>query len=214
MHHSLWADTLADEEHIWSAFLYILSGIENPVLIHFGSFEMKFLRKMCDRYGGPPEDSAASKAIALSVNLLSVIFAQCYFPTYSNGLKEISRFLGFEWSDPLSSGLQSIVWRHDWEESRDSIFQEKLIAYNADDCEAVRLVAQALGRLAKSDIGLDKSPGSETEIVHVESLGNNLSLWRPFKSSLSDLEQINSAAYWNYQRDRVFVRSGGLPRKR
>jgi predicted RecB family nuclease len=214
MRHSLWADTCADEECIWNAFLDILSGIESPVLLHFGSFETKFLKRMCDRYGGPPEGSAASNAIASSINLLSVIFAQVYFPSYSNGLKDNARFLGFEWTDPSSSGLQSIVWRHQWEESRDPTVQEKLLVYNADDCEAIRLVAQALGHLIKSDIGVDISLGSESKIVHVEQLGNKLtSLWRPFKSPLSDLEQINSAAYWNYQRDRVFVRSGVAKKK-
>ena len=73
----------------------MLLGIDNPVLIHYGSFEATFLKKMCDRYGAPPEDSNAANAIASSINLLSVIFAQVYFPAYSNGLKEIARFLGF-----------------------------------------------------------------------------------------------------------------------
>ncbi len=206
--YSLWADE-TEEEKIWTEFLHILADIENPVLIHYGSFEKTFLKKMSDRYGGPPEDSVAAKAIVSSVNLLLVIFAQIYFPSYSNGLKENARFLGFEWTDHSSSGLQSIVWRHRWEESRDPTVQEKLIVYNADDCEAINLVAQALGWLIESDSGIDKSHGSESKIVHAESLGNNLtSLWRPFKSPISDLEQINSAAYWNYQRDRVFVRSG------
>jgi predicted RecB family nuclease len=94
--YSLWASDATDEKHVWSAFLDILSGIDRPVLIHFGSFEATFLKKMCDRYGGPPEDSNAAKAITSSINLLSVIFAQVYFPAYSNGLKEIARFLGFE----------------------------------------------------------------------------------------------------------------------
>ncbi|MDP2157918.1 MAG: TM0106 family RecB-like putative nuclease, partial [Nitrospirota bacterium] len=83
--HSLWADR-TEEEKIWTEFLSVLSGIENPVLIHYGSFETTFLKKMCNRYGGPPEDSALSKAIATSVNLLSVIYSQVYFPSYSNGL--------------------------------------------------------------------------------------------------------------------------------
>ena len=38
-------------------------------------------------------------------NLLSFIYAQIYFPTYSNGLKEISGYLGFRWSGSPSSGL-------------------------------------------------------------------------------------------------------------
>lgn len=216
--HALWADSAVDEERIWSAFLGILSGIDNPVLIHYGNFESTFLKRMCDRYGGPPEDSPAAKAIASSVNLLSVIFAQIYFPSYSNGLKEIARFIGFEWTEPSSSGLQSIVWRHRWEESSDPTIREKLIAYNTDDCEALRLVAHTLGRLSELDIGPDESPGSGREIVHAEALGKNLtSKWRTFKSPLADLEHINRAAHWNYQRDRVFVRSGRaekLPRRR
>lgn len=206
--HALWADAAVDEEHIWRAFLGILSEIDNPVLIHFGNFDAIFLKRMCDRYGGPQENSPAAKAIASSVNLLSVIFAQVYFPSYSNGLKEIARVMGFEWTDPLSSGLQSIVWRHRWEESCDPTIREKLIAYNAEDCEALRLVAHVLGRLSEQDIGPDKSLGLGPGIVHAELLGKNLpSRWREFKSPISDLEQINIAAHWHYQRDRVFVRS-------
>jgi predicted RecB family nuclease len=92
--HSFWADSAADEERIWSDFLLLLSGVSQPVLIHYGSFEATFLRKMRDRYGGPPEDSVVGKAIASPVNLLSVIYAQVYFPVYSNGLKDIAGFLG------------------------------------------------------------------------------------------------------------------------
>ena len=161
---------------------------------------------MSERYGKPTEDSAAGRAITTSINLLSVIFAQVYFPCYSNGLKEIARFLGFEWTDTLSSGLQSIAWRYEWEESRDPAIREKLIAYNADDCSALRIVAQSIARLTGSGSG--ESP-SELGAIRVESLRKNSpSKWHTFKSPVSDLDQINAAAHWNYQRDRVFVRSG------
>jgi predicted RecB family nuclease len=158
--HSLWANDAADEQYVWSAFLDILSGIDQPVLVHYGRFETIFLDRMCDRYGGPPEDSAAAKAIASSINLLSVIFSQVYFPTYSNGLKEIARFLGFEWTDRFASGLQSIVWRLRWEESLAHTDKEKLIAYNTADCEALSLVSHTLARLLEPDIYDDKMSGS------------------------------------------------------
>ena len=125
-HQSFWANDAADEERIWRDFLNILSGIRNPILVHFGAFETVFLKKMCRRYGGPPNDSAAAKAIASAINLLSVIYAQVYFPTYSNGLKEIARFLGFEWTNSISSGLQSIIWRHEWEASGDPALRAEL----------------------------------------------------------------------------------------
>ena len=108
--HSLWADEPSDEGRIWRTFLSKLTDIENLILIHCGSFETVFLKQMCERHGGPPNGSGAAKALESSVNLLSVIFGQIYFPTYSNGLKEIAGWLGFRWSDRDSSGLQSIVW--------------------------------------------------------------------------------------------------------
>jgi predicted RecB family nuclease len=83
--------------------------IENPVLIHYGSFESAFLKHMVEKYGGPPNHSGVAKALESSVNLVSIIFGQIYFPTYSNGLKEIAGWLRFRWSDPDSSGLHSIV---------------------------------------------------------------------------------------------------------
>jgi predicted RecB family nuclease len=212
--HSLWADKATDENRIWWSFLDILSGIDHPVLIHYGNFETTFLKRMCDRYGGPPEDSAAAKAISSSVNLLSVIFAQVYFPTYSNGLKDIAQCLGFQWGASFASGLQSIAWRHEWDASGDPTVREKLIAYNSDDCEALCLVFRTLGQISQSTIATADSTGSKSGIIRVESLGKNLtSKWRTFKSVVADLELINNAAHWNYQRDRVFVRSGAAKRR-
>jgi len=159
---------------------------------------------MCERYGGPPEPSAAATAITSSINLLAVIYARIYFPAYSNGLKEIARFLGFEWSDPSATGLLSIAWRSRWEDTRDAGLRERLIAYNADDCAALSLVARSIVRLLSPDVS-----AGEPEVVHAEELGRNIqSKWRVFKSPLPEMEKINEAAYWNYQRDRVFVRTG------
>lgn len=207
-HHVLWANSAADEKRIWDEFIDILSNADHPMLFHYGSFEKTFLRKMCDRHGGPPEHSAAGVAITSSTNLLAVIYARIYFPAYSNGLKEIARFLGFEWSDPSASGLLSIVWRSRWEESQDTGLWNRLIAYNANDCEALSLVAHTIVRIL-SPVVSGNEPGADSEVVHAEELGKNiLSKWRAFKSPLPDMEQINKAAYWNYQRDRVFVRTG------
>jgi predicted RecB family nuclease len=207
--HSLWADSKAEEKRIWADFLNLLSAIAAPILIHYGSFETTFLKKMCNRYGGPPEDSAVAKAVKSSVNLLSVIFARIYFPTYSNGLKEIAKYLGFAWNESLSSGLQSLVWRHQWEWSAAPALQEKLIRYNADDCEALNLLAEIIRTYGDNNFNSSNAQGSELEFVHAESLGKILNnKWKQFKSPIAGLEQINNAAHWNYQRDRVYARAG------
>jgi predicted RecB family nuclease len=40
-------------------------------------------------------------------------------PTYSNGLKDVARRLGFEWSESEASGRQALIWRAQWETTRD-----------------------------------------------------------------------------------------------
>jgi predicted RecB family nuclease len=93
--HSLWADTADEEKRIWTEFLSVLSAIESPLLVHYGSYETTFLKRMCQRYGKPRQGSGLSRTINSAVNLLSLTFAQVYFPTFSNGLKEIAGYLGF-----------------------------------------------------------------------------------------------------------------------
>lgn len=74
--HSLWADSVEDEGRIWREFLRILEGVEKPVLIHYGSYETVFLRRMRDRHGKPPAYSIPDATFEKAVNLLSAVFAQ------------------------------------------------------------------------------------------------------------------------------------------
>jgi predicted RecB family nuclease len=52
----------------------------------------------------------------LLVNVNEIIYGRVYFPVRSNGLKAIGEHLGATWSEPEASGLQSLVWRHQWED--------------------------------------------------------------------------------------------------
>ncbi len=210
--HSMWADNKEDEKRIWTEFLTVLNEIENPVLIHYGHFETTFLKRMHDRYGGPPEDSVVAKALKAPVNLLNVIFAQVYFPTYTNGLKEVAGSMGFRWSDAKSSGVQSVVWRFTWEQSRDSAVKQALVRYNAEDCESLEIVTNALVDITRPR----RRPGVEAsmadDVVSVESMKRQ---W-PFSfgsktSSIQEIEFLRKAAYWSYQHDRVHFRDKNRP---
>jgi predicted RecB family nuclease len=204
---SFWADDAKEEKLIWNDFLGVLSEITNPHLIHYGSYETIFLKRMCQRHGGPPEGSHAATAVDRATNLLSFIYAHIYFPTYSNGLKEIAGYLGFRWSGSLTSGLETIVWRHRWEVSRDPAVKQTLLDYNRQDCEALELVANRLvdlHRVAPAD-----AKSSQREVV----LTSDMKRESPYRFghiafALPEMETINKAAYWDYQRERVYVRSG------
>ena len=162
---------------------------------------------MCQRHGGPPEGSHAATAVDRATNLLSFIYARVYFPTYSNGLKEIAGYLGFPWSGSLTSGLETIVWRHRWEASRDPAVKQTLLDYNRQDCEALELVANRLVDLHRAAPADGKS--SQREVV----LTSDMKRESPYRFgriafALPEMETINKAAYWDYQRERVYVRSG------
>ena len=110
-------------------------AIPDPRLVHYGSYETVFLKRMRKRHGGPREGSAGATAIEHAVNLLSFVFARIYFPTFSNGLKAIAGYLGFRWSGSPVSGLEAIVWRRRWEASRD--FAAKLSHLTSDFSERI-----------------------------------------------------------------------------
>ena len=204
--HSLWADTVADEGKIWREFLALLETIEQPVLIHYGSYETTFLKAMKERHGKPPDESVAAKAIASALNIVSVMFAKIYFPTFSNGLKEIASYLGFNWSVSSASGTQTIVWRETWSNLRESSNRQNLISYNADDCVALDMVANKLIELHQSQSGSNGLVMEET--VDITKLKREHPYgFKRNKFVLPELDGINNAAYWDYQRDRVFVKS-------
>ena len=205
--YSFWADSPSDEGSIWWEFLSKLVGVENPVLIHYGSFETVFLKRMRQKYGAPPNDSLAAKALESPINLLSVIFGQIYFPTYSNGLKDIARWLGFKWSDQDVSGLQSISWRDTWEQAKASLAKEKLITYNLEDCAALELVTRAVAQAGRQDIRPSSEAPQSLEVVVADNLDSKVSLWPKFRSSIDGFETINKAARWDYQRDTIYIRS-------
>jgi len=148
--HSFWANEKADEKNIWILFLGILAKIDNPQLIYYGHYEKVFLKKMKERYSKTSNDVLLVDQLSTeSINLLSVIYSQIYFPTYSNGLKDIAQFLGFKWSDDAATGLNALTWRAQWESSKNPDLKQKLITYNADDCEALEKVASVIAQLCQ-----------------------------------------------------------------
>jgi predicted RecB family nuclease len=204
--HSLWADTVEDDAKVWREFLGLIETVEKPVLIHYGSYETMFLRKMVERFGEPAADSFVAQVINSAVNVLSFIFAQVYFPTHSNGLKDIAGYLDFHWSEPHPSGLKTVVWRHAWERTRALDLKEQLLKYNGDDCRALESVAGALMQLGGNPLAQTSGTESDHAVVHTELMPHQ-TMWPLFSSPLPEFEQANKAARWDYQRDRIYVRS-------
>jgi hypothetical protein len=135
---------------------------------------------------------------------VSSIYAHVYFPTYSNSLKEVARYLGFGWSDSTSSGLTALIWRSQWETSREPSLKQKLVTYNSEDCEAAERVTEVLYALCRTV----SSEGTPTaDVVNVASLKREYpQRFGEVEFVLPEFQKINEAAYWDYQRDRVYAR--------
>lgn len=206
--HSFWADEMSGEKEMWSSFLLTLAKIEHPQLLHYGSYETTFLKRMKERYGEDVENSAfLDQLIAKSINILAVIYAQIYFPTYTNGLKEIARYLGFQWSDSAASGLNALILRSKWESFSDQLLKQRLITYNDEDCEALERVANFIIQLCQRPKEADKSRDADV-VVYTESLKLKSSFrFGTNDFTMSELEYINQAAYWSYQRNKIYLRS-------
>jgi predicted RecB family nuclease len=159
---SFWANQPEDEGTMWQNCIHVLKRIDNPGLIHYGAYESRFLKAMRARWTVTDEDAAfIDKLISESTNLVSMIYGKIYFPVCSNGLKEIARWLGFEWTWRQASGAAATVFRRNWELTARDELRRELLAYNVEDCRATELVANAMRRIC----GAKKNPRGRTRFL-------------------------------------------------
>lgn len=200
---SFWAGHDDERREIFSEFLRYISKLPRHHLLHFGSYETSALRhakSLVPRELVP----ALDEALGRSTNLLSVIRTCVCFPTYSNSLKEIGEFLGAKWSEEYPSGIHTLAWRERWLRSGDSMWTERLLKYNREDCCALRQVAECLDELvAKQDV--PRQLGADPKLVFTDTLPKGERKWHIFRKqdfAIRKFERINQCAYFDYQRDR------------
>ena len=122
--------------------------------------------------------------------------------------------MGFRWTSVGASGLESIVWREQWEEVPDEVLKSKLLEYNRDDCLALRAVTEFIASITASEMKERSEQSNLDEIVYARDLQSDVSRKHKFgrpEFCLPDFEFVNGCAYFDYQRDKVNVRSGKRP---
>jgi predicted RecB family nuclease len=209
-HHAFWADNKDQEMMIFQQFLALLRQYPAFTLFHYGSYEAKYLQKMRQALREETE-SYLEKIVHSSCNLLSFFYTHIYLPTYTNGLKEIGNFLGFRWTDDHASGLQSIVWRKTWDDTHDESMKNKLILYNREDCLALMKVKDLLYAIVENE---STNQCKDYETVYPNNLKrNSIFSFQDRNYALPEMEGINKYSVFDYQRERVHVRTNGYTRK-
>ena len=205
-HYSLWADSKKEESIIFEKFLKILDEYKGIVIYHYGSYESKFFKKMLSILPEVKKQKAEEK-LKKSCNLLSLLYSNIYFPTYSNSLKEIANFLGFTWTERNASGTQSILWREKWEDSNCEKVKEKIIQYNHEDCLALVHLKNTLVRICENHNQNDVNSGTQ-DIVYCDNQNSSFVFKFLTKEyALPEIETIHKLSIFDYQREKVFVRT-------
>lgn len=128
-------------------------------------------------------------------------------------MKDIARWLGFNWSAEDASGIQSIIWRKEWEQTKEPFPKEKLIEYNSEDCAALEVIARVVSQSCQRNEESSSKPTDHLDVVVADTLDSKVTMWPKFNSSIEGFEAINKAARWDYQRDRIYVRTDGTLRR-
>jgi predicted RecB family nuclease len=206
---SFWADSRTEELTIFTQFAEALSRLTDFRIFHYGDYESSALRRIKTRL---PDQlgSVIDTILNQSTNVLSLVYPHIYFPTYSNSLKEISKFLGYKRQDLSATGLDSVVWREAWETDRSEPTKTRLLVYNKDDCLALKHLCGFIRRSNLSAAPNDQTAGTFPKTLRTDELRADKPRWRMFSRkeyALEAFEHVNKCAYFDYQREKIFLRT-------
>ena len=208
---AFWADNVQTQTTMYNEFCRFVASFPDAVLFHYGRYDSKALMALASLAVGERRTSAVD-VVALCHNVLPTLHAHCYFPIHSIRLRDVGRFLGCRLASPIQSGAFSIVFRERWEKTGQESLRDELIAYNREDCLALKAVCDFIRTgpsMASAGSGI---PGGAQAVTSSESLrkpdeGNRPS-FRKAEFALPEFEQANRCAYFDYQRERVRARPG------
>lgn len=199
--HSFWADTQESEEKIWMQLLAKLHEYPAAPIYHYGSYEPKAFRELAKRYSADID-----KITKRLININSYIYGKIYFPVFSNTLKEISNFIGFSWTDLYASGLQSLIWRYQWEKTQKLYLKNKLLTYNQEDCLALKILFDFMADLKNKNNKVETFSSKDIEPNYAYNFGST-------KYLTDEFDFINKCAYFDYQREKIYLRTDENIRK-
>lgn len=190
--HSFWADDRRGEAEIRGRFLDVVARYDAPRIYSYGNYEKAFIARMRRQ---ARRKKPIDGVLAALTNVLTIIYPHIYFPTYSNGLKDVASCLGCRWTDPDASGIESAVWRKNSEKTGDASWKARPIQYNLEDCEALRRVCAFLSEASNG--GANDQPHATPRVASVAQLDKlaRTVTWSQFAHA--DFDFINKRGYFD-----------------
>ncbi|MBN2395306.1 MAG: TM0106 family RecB-like putative nuclease [Candidatus Atribacteria bacterium] len=139
-----------EEERIFiDAWHYIKQHFPCTVY-YYSPYEKIIWKKLARKY---PEIITSSELESffnspLVVDLYTdIVKKHTEWPTFSYSVKDLAKFLGFQWRDKSPSGAESIEWYHRWLENKNPEIKDRILQYNEDDCIAMRVLLEGIKKL-------------------------------------------------------------------
>ncbi|MBA7596742.1 hypothetical protein ES703_03729 [subsurface metagenome] len=132
-----------------AAWAYVQSC--SPCAIYFySSYEKTHWKKLQEKY----PDIASEEEIEnlfnsdQTIDLYNeIVRKKTEWPTHDHSIKTLAAYLDFKWRDQSPSGAESIEWYYQWVEQKLSKIKNRIIEYNEDDCEAMRVLLEGIRNL-------------------------------------------------------------------
>jgi len=140
------AETPKKEKEMMSSFLNYIKSLENDyVLYHWSLAEPQYFTNLTKKYN--LSQIELNGILENSVDLFPIFKEKIILPIYTYTLKEVAKWLGFEWFEPLVDGATSIVLFDNWYLHNDRKSLDRAITYNDDDCKALMIVKDYVSKV-------------------------------------------------------------------
>jgi predicted RecB family nuclease len=204
--HSFWTNTESGQAAIFVQFAEMVSKLPDFRIFHYGDYDATAIKRTVKGLSETWRERFHT-IMERRVNVLSAVHSHVYFPTYSNSLKDLGRQFNAYPETIGPTGLDSIVWRNQWEATRHPDLKAKLVDYNRADCLALKKLTEfVLHHIASAAVNSE----SGTKVTYTKDLITERPHWGIFRVkeyASGDLERVNKCAYFDYQREKALVRT-------
>ncbi len=145
------AETPLDEELIWHQFLDLVWKYPIAPIYHFCEYEIQTVKRLAKLYKTP--SYKWKPLLKRFVDVHQVVTQTLTLPIESYALKNIARWLGFEWRNPEANGAQSVCWYEEWLKTGDRSLLDAIVIYNEDDCYATYYIKEWLSKFLEEELG-------------------------------------------------------------
>jgi uncharacterized protein len=129
-----------EERKMFKIFIKWIEKQKDYVIFHWHHYESHHLFELASRYG---LSLKMYQKLSLSLRDLYNDATNCFaFPTYTNGLKDVARYMGYRWKHADVDALESIALYFQYlkHPRKNNYMLKKVLEYNEDDCRATMIV--------------------------------------------------------------------------